>query len=188
MSIKEKTESNEREIFYGEKLGKMIRCETISSSFDQDLSKFYRFHEVLEQLFPNIHKTCEKYEFNGSLLFKWNGKGNGKPILFMSHQDVVEANGQWEHDPFGGEIIDGAVWGRGTVDTKGSLFCFLQAAEELIGKGYVPECDVYLASSCTEEIGGEGAPLTVKWLQDHEVQLRFLMDEGGMIKEEPMKG
>lgn len=51
MSKKENIQSNERELFYGEKLGKMIRCETISSSFSQDLSKFYRFHEVLEQLF-----------------------------------------------------------------------------------------------------------------------------------------
>lgn len=178
----------ERELYYGERLGKMIRCETVSSRFHQDLSKFYRFHEVLEELFPNLHKTCEKHEFNGSLLFKWKGKGNGEPILFMSHQDVVEANGDWEHDPFGGEIADGAVWGRGTVDTKGNLFCFLQAAEELMEKGYVPECDVYFASSCTEEISGEGAPLTVQWLQDHGVHLRFLMDEGGMIKEEPMKG
>lgn len=57
--------------------------------------------------------------------------------------------------------------------------------EELIAKDYVPACDVYLASSCTEEIGGEGAPLTVKWLQDNGVHLKFLMDEGGMIKEEP---
>ena len=81
--------ANERELFYGEKLGKMIRCETISNAFQQDLSKFYRFHEVLEQLFPNIHRVCEKHEFNGSLLFKWKGKGQGEPILFMSHQDVV---------------------------------------------------------------------------------------------------
>ena len=77
---------NQREMLYGERLGKMIRCETISSSFNQDLSKFYKFHEILEELFPNIHKTCEKHEFNGSLLFKWSGKGNGKPILFMSHR------------------------------------------------------------------------------------------------------
>ena len=42
--------ANERELFYGEKLGKMIRCETISNAFQQDLSKFYRFHEVLEKL------------------------------------------------------------------------------------------------------------------------------------------
>ena len=60
---------------------------------DRDLSKFYRFHEVLEKLFPNIHRVCEKHEFNGSLLFKWKGKGQGEPILFMSHQDVVEASG-----------------------------------------------------------------------------------------------
>ena len=50
--------ANERELLYGEKLGKMIRCETISNAFQQDLSKIYRFHEVLEKLFPNIHKVC----------------------------------------------------------------------------------------------------------------------------------
>ena len=54
--------TTEREQFYGERLGKMIRCETISNAFHQDLSKFYRFHELLEELFPNIHRVCEKRE------------------------------------------------------------------------------------------------------------------------------
>lgn len=74
------------------------------------------------------------------------------------------------------------------MDTKGRLFYFLQAAEELIDRDYVPECGVYLANSCTEEIGGRRASLTVKWIQDNEIQLRFLIDEGGMIKKEPMRG
>lgn len=173
---------------YGERLAQMIRKETISSRFNEDRTKFYEFHEILETLFPNIHKTCEKKVFNGSLLFRWKGKGNGKPILLMSHHDVVEAGGKWEHDPFGGEIIDGAVWGRGTVDTKGSLFCLLTAVEELIGEGYVPECDVYMASSCTEEFSGEGAPLTVNYLKEQGVELDLLIDEGGMIIDNPIGG
>ena len=56
---------------YGKTLAEMIRCETISSRFDPDRSKFYAFHNKLEALFPNIHANCEKHEFNGSLLFKW---------------------------------------------------------------------------------------------------------------------
>lgn len=173
---------------YGQNLAQMIRKETISSRFNEDRTKFYEFHEILESLFPNVHSTCEKKVFNGSLLFRWKGKGNGKPILLMSHHDVVEAGGKWDHDPFGGEIIDGAVWGRGTVDTKGSLFCLMTAVEELIKEGYRPNCDVYLASSCTEEFSGEGAPLTVKYLKEQGVELDLLIDEGGMIIDNPIGG
>lgn len=174
---------------YGVKLAKMVQKETISSRFDPERTKFLEFHELLEELFPNIHKTCEKHVFNGSLLFKWRGKGNHEPILFMSHHDVVEANGTWEHEPFSGDIDEsGRVWGRGTVDTKASLFCLFMAAEELIAAGYEPECDVYLASSCTEEWGGEGAPATVQYLKEQGVKLGLVLDEGGMILEEPIGG
>lgn len=178
----------ERSLAYGERLAQMIRKETVSSRFEEDKTKFYEFHKLLEDLFPHIHKTCEKHDFNGSLLFRWKGTGKGKPILFMSHQDVVAAEGEWEHAPFSGDIADGAVWGRGTVDTKGSLFCLMTAVEELIAAGHVPSCDVYLASSCTEEFSGEGAPLTVQYLKEHGVELELLIDEGGMIIDSPIGG
>lgn len=173
---------------YGKSLSELVKIETISSRFDENRSKFYRFHEELEKMFPLIHKNLEKHVFNGSLLFKWKGKSDRDPILLMSHHDVVEAGGQWKHEPFSGDIADGAVWGRGTVDTKASLFCFLTAAEELLAEGFTPACDVYLASSCTEEWSGEGAPLTVKYLKEQDVHLSMLIDEGGMIIEEPIGG
>lgn len=174
---------------YGQALARMIQHETVSSRFHQDVNKFLEFHKLLEELFPNIHNTCEKHEFDGSLLFKWSGTRKHEPILFMSHQDVVEANGTWEHEPFSGDIDDtGRVWGRGTVDTKASLFCLLRAVEELISEGFTPECDVYLASSCTEEWSGPGAPATVAYLKEQGVHLSFLIDEGGMIIEEPIAG
>lgn len=182
-------EESERASNYGQRLARMIRKETISARGDTDLTKFYQFHEELEALFPQVHKTCEKHEFQGSLLFRWKGKGDHEPILLMSHQDVVEATGEWSHEPFGGDIDEkGRVWGRGTVDTKGSLFCIFSAVEELIGEGYEPEGDVYIASSCTEEISGEGAPLIVSYLKEQGVELALLMDEGGMIVEEPVGG
>ena len=174
---------------YGKQLSQMVQKETISSRFDEDRTKFLEFHKILEELFPNVHKNCEKHVFNGSLLFKWSGQGNSQPILFMSHHDVVEATGTWEHGAFSGDIDEnGCVWGRGTVDTKASLFCMLTAVEEMIVDGYKPECDVYLASSCTEEWSGEGAPLTVQYLKEQGVKLAYLMDEGGMIIEEPVGG
>ena len=174
---------------YGRRLSKLIQKETISSRVDTDKTKFYEFHKELEALFPKVHKTCEKHEFNGNILFHWKGKGKSEPILLMSHHDVVEASGEWKYEPFSGTIDEkGCVWGRGTVDTKGSLFCIFSALEELIWEGYEPECDVYIASSCTEEISGEGAPLIAKFLKDQGVHLALLLDEGGMIVEEPVGG
>ena len=174
---------------YGKQLSKMVQKETISSRFDSDRTKFLEFHELLEEMFPNVHKMCEKHVFDGSLLFKWNGKGNHEPILFMSHHDVVEATGTWEHEAFSGDIDEeGRVWGRGAVDTKASFFCMLTAVEELMADGFEPEGDVYIASSCTEEWSGDGAPLTVEYLKSQGVKLAYLMDEGGMILEEPVGG
>ncbi len=174
---------------YGKRLSKMIQKETISSRENEQIEKFLELHQVLEELFPNIHETCEKHVFQGSLLFRWKGNGKGEPILLMSHHDVVEATGEWEHGPFSGDIDEkGRVWGRGTVDTKGSLFCIMTAVEEMITEGYQPEGDVYIASSCTEEISGEGAPITVQYLKDQGVHLKLMLDEGGMIVEEPVGG
>ena len=184
-----KLETGERAESYGKKLAKMVQKETVSSRFDPDRTKFLEFHEILEELFPLVHQTCEKKVFNGSLLFKWNGNQKAEPILMMSHHDVVEANGEWEHGAFSGDIDEkGRVWGRGTVDTKASLFCILTAVEEMIAEGFVPEGDVYVASSCTEEFSGEGAPLTVQYLKEQGVRLAMVLDEGGMIIEEPVAG
>lgn len=188
-TIKLEPETGERAESYGKRLAKMIQQETISSRYDPEREKFYKFHETLEELFPKIHETCEKHVFDGSLLFKWSGSGKHEPILLMSHQDVVEVGGEWEHEPFSGDIDEtGRVWGRGTVDTKGSLFCIFTAVEELIEEGFQPECDVYIASSCTEEWSGNGAPLTVEYLKKKGVHLALLLDEGGMIIEEPVAG
>ena len=189
MNAKVELINDERSLEYGKRLAKMVQHETISSRFDSSRDKFYEFHKVLEELFPLVHQNMEKHVFDGSLLFKWNGNGKHDPILLMSHHDVVEATGTWEHEPFSGDIDEeGRVWGRGTVDTKASLFCIFTAIEELLAQGYVPESDVYIGSSCTEEWSGPGAPSTVQYLKDQGVRLALVLDEGGMILEEPIAG
>ena len=181
--------NDDRAKAYGEKLSQMVQCETISSRDHMDLTKFEKFHSVLADLFPGVHASCEKHVFDGSLLFKWAGRGEADPIILMSHQDVVEAGGKWDHEPFSGDIDDtGRVWGRGTVDTKASLLCIFSALEELIGAGFVPAGDVYIASSCTEEISGPGAPATVAYLKEQGVKPSLVLDEGGMILQSPMAG
>ena len=182
-------DKTERAVLYGDKLAKMIQVETISEPNQKDRSKFLEFHKVLEKEFPNVHKTCEKNVLNGSLLFKWEGTGEKAPIMFMSHHDVVEAGGQWEHAPFSGDIdSEGRVWGRGAVDTKASLCCIFGAVEELIAEGYKPPMDVYIASSCTEEVSGDGGPAINNFLKEKGVKLDLILDEGGMILQAPIGG
>lgn len=177
-----------REKEYAEKLSRMVQVETISYPDHCDVEKFRKFHALLEELFPHVFASLEKIDLDGNLLLKWKGKSAENPILLMSHMDVVEASGNWTHAPFSGDIADGKIWGRGAGDTKCSVMAFYQAVEELLIQGYEPACDVYLGSSCTEEVGGDGAPKIVQWFKDHGVRLAMLSDEGGGIIEEPIGG
>lgn len=178
----------ERAMRYAEKLSRMVQYETVSRPNVDEREKFLGFHKLLEELFPLLHQNLEKTELNGNLLYLWKGKNHDKPILLMSHQDVVPAEGTWTHEPFSGDIADGLVWGRGTADIKCGIMSFMQAVEELLEAGFEPEQDIYLSSSCTEEVGGEGAPMIVEELKRRGVRLWLLCDEGGAIITDPMPG
>ena len=125
----------ERAMAYAEKLAAMIRCDTTSYANVYDPERFERFHAQLAQLFPLVHEKLERTVIDGNLLFCWKGKAHDRPIVLMSHQDVVPAEGTWSHAPFSGDIADGKVWGRGASDTKASLMAFFQAVEELLAAG-----------------------------------------------------
>ena len=178
----------ERAEAYARKLSAMVRCETVSSPGEEQREKFLAFHRVLEELFPRVHRELEKTEIDGNLLYFWKGEKNDRPLVLMSHQDVVPAEGTWAHEPFSGDIADGKVWGRGASDTKCSVMAFFQAAGELLAEGYVPPQDVYLSSSCTEEWGGEGCPKLVAELERRGVKPYLVCDEGGGIITDPIGG
>ena len=175
-------EADARAMLLAQKLSKMIQYDTTSHANVHEEEKFLGFHKVLEELFPLVHEKLERTVIDGNLLYYWKGKSSEKPILLMSHQDVVPAEGEWLHEPFSGDIADGKVWGRGASDTKCSVMAFFEAVEELLREGYTPECDVYLASSCTEEWAGDGAPKIVEELKRRGVELFIVCDEGGGIK------
>ncbi len=181
-------ESEEESLKLAKKLSKMIQYDTTSHANVPEVEKFRGFHKVLEELFPLVHQNLEKTEIDGNLLYHWKGKTEKNPILLMSHQDVVVAEGEWIHEPFSGDIADGKVWGRGASDTKCSVMAFFQAVEELLAEGFVPPTDVYLASSCTEEWAGDGAPKIVAELKRRGVELFLVCDEGGGIITEPIGG
>ena len=174
---------------YAKDLSRMIRCETISVRESGPAEKFARYRAELEQLFPLVHERLERTLIGDAMLFKWRGTDPARgAVVLMAHSDVVPAAGEWDHPPFAGEIADGCVWGRGAMDTKGSLCALFNAVEELLAEGFTPPCDVYLASSNNEEIMGDGAPNTVTWLTDHGVTLDLVLDEGGAVIEAPLPG
>lgn len=173
---------------YAKKLGALIRCETISVTGDKSTEKFEKFHQLIFDMFPRLFEKAETEVFDGSLLIRLKGKTDKKPLLLMSHHDVVEATGQWSHGPFSGEISDGRVWGRGTLDTKGNLFAILTALDELCAEGFVPERDVYIESACNEETDGAGADKISRTLEERGIEFFMTLDEGGMIVYDPIGG
>lgn len=180
---------DERTKTYAINLGKLIKVETISQSGQTDLTKFYKFHDLCREVFPNIFAVCDFEDFDGSFLMKWKGKDDSKlPILLMNHHDIVEATGKWEHDPFCGEVFDGKLWGRGTLDTKGGLWGMLQAADELAKEGFVPNRDIYFESANTEEIEGTGCDNITNILKERGIRFEMTLDEGGMILDAPIAG
>lgn len=179
---------NSRSEKYAAELAELIRAETVSESGKKNEAKFEAFHEKMFAMFPSLFAACETENFDGSLLIRWRGKSDKEPLLLMSHHDVVEAQGEWTHPPFAGEIADGRLWGRGTVDTKCSLWAMLRAADELAAEGFVPERDVYFESACNEETDGSGADAITKALSDRGIKFFMTLDEGGMMMYDPIGG
>lgn len=187
-TIPQTPKQDSRTHHYAERLSRMIRHKTISQEHQTDKSDFYTFHTLLRELFPHIFSSCSLEDFDGSILLHWKGSGTGLPILLMNHMDVVEAPGSWKHPPFSGEIAEGKLWGRGTLDNKGGLWAMLQAADELAAEGFIPNQDIYFLSTRDEEQGGTGADLISKTLLERGIRFAMVLDEGGMILNEPIDG
>ena len=173
--------------FYVQNLAALLRCETVSEHGQTDLSKFRAFHGLLKQTFPHLTAVSEWEEFDGTLLIRWAGRNKSRlPVLFMNHHDVVPPAGQWSCDPFGGEVRDGKLYGRGALDTKGGLWAMLQSADNLAAEGFVPEPDIYFESSCNEETDWAGAKAVTEILRGRGLRFAYVLDEGGMILYEPI--
>lgn len=174
---------------YALRLQKMIKCKTVSVEGSFDDTEFKKLRDVMEELFPTVHKSSEKMTFSEDCwIYKIKGKDEKRNIMLMSHHDVVEANGEWERDGFSGEIADGKIWGRGTVDTKTPLFAEFSALEELLNEGFEPPCNIWIGSSHNEELGGDGIPLANEYFKENNIKFEVILDEGGALIEPPLAG
>ena len=170
---------------YQEKLSSMIKVNTVS--VPKETGDYKEFRELLKELFPNVFLN-EVLVIKGSILIIWKGKSSDNPILLMNHHDTVPAKGDWLYPPFDGVITDDKIYGRGTLDTKGGLFMMLEASEELMSEGFIPNNDVYLLSTADEETHGYGSFEVAKYLEENNVHFRYVLDEGGFIMNSPFSG
>lgn len=172
--------------YHAQRLASIIEIPTISSTQKTNPKPFDDAKAQLKVLFPTLFSKCDVgyLEYGFYLVFK--GKSSEDPLLFMNHYDVVDADGKWDTNPFKPEIIDGKLYGRGTLDTKGGLYCMLQAAEELLNEGFIPEHDIYFLSTGNEETAGEDAVQASKIFEEKGLQFRYVLDEGGMILYDPL--
>ncbi|MFL7807922.1 MAG: M20 family peptidase [Anaerolineae bacterium] len=180
-----------------ERLARIVRCETVSFDNDRpaDAQSLESLHAELREMYPLVHARLELEVVNDhALLYTWPGTDDGlEPILLAAHQDVVPADeatlSEWEHPPFAGQIADGYVWGRGTLDNKHQLIAVMEAVEILLQSDLSPQRTVYLGFGHDEEIGGRrGAKEIAAWLQERGVRLEAMIDEGGALMEGMLPG
>jgi acetylornithine deacetylase/succinyl-diaminopimelate desuccinylase-like protein len=127
-------------------------------------------------------EVIEPVDGRGSVVARLRGDGSGgEPLLLLSHLDVVPASPQtWTHDPFGADVADGYVWGRGAVDMKDlvameiQVLCLLASEARAAGRDPAADPvpglrrDILFACTADEEAGG-GAGLG--WIVDHRPEL-----------------
>ncbi|MEH6304292.1 M20/M25/M40 family metallo-hydrolase [Olivibacter sp. CPCC 100613] len=191
-----------------------IKIPTISTGElgDFDYTSFDVFKKYLMQTYSLVYQRTAYYEVNGyGLVFKLKGSNPAlKPILFLSHMDVVPPGDapiihkegavfnpldkalpavqkvaeKWDYPPFSGAVANGRIYGRGALDMKGMLFSLMESMTGLIKEGYTPQRDIYLAFGFDEEVGGrKGAEKIVADFKQKGLEFDAVYDEGGVILE-----
>ena len=100
--------------------------------------------------------VLESFPKRTSLVARVEGQDRTRPALLIhGHLDVVPANASdWQQDPFGGEIVNGCVWGRGAVDMKDMDAIMLAVVRQRMREGRKPARDIVLSFNADEEAGG----------------------------------
>jgi acetylornithine deacetylase/succinyl-diaminopimelate desuccinylase-like protein len=144
----------------------------------------YRNAELLEGYLEGSGVDMETFEpepGRTSLVARIHGSDPTAPSLtLLGHTDVVPANSDdWRHDPFGGELIDGVVWGRGAIDMLNLTATMATGMRHLAASGFRPAGDLtYIAVADEEALSTYGA----RWLCQHaadDVRADYVITESG---------
>ena len=135
-----------------ELLQELIRIDTTNPPGNETaaaelLRDYLQENGVASELYAKIPERA-------NLVARIPGRGDGPSLLLLSHTDVVLADAaEWSADPFGGELRDGEVWGRGALDMKGQVAANAVAIASLAREGFEPSGDLIFAATADEEVG-----------------------------------
>jgi len=169
-----------------------IRTVSFEDEADFDSTQFRQFNQFLVANYPLVQKQLDHKIFNEfSHLYKWKGKQARQPIVLMGHIDVVPIASPraWTVHPFTEGIKNDTIYGRGTMDDKIGVIGILEAVEQLLGEGFQPDRDIYLAFGHDEEVSGpRGAVPIANYLEELGVEAAFVLDEGQAIIKDLIPG
>lgn len=163
-------------------LQSLIRFDTTNPPGNEGACIAY-IGSLMDQAGIDYQVYC-KVENRPNLYARIRGKGSEEPLMLYGHVDVVTtANQEWAHDPFGGEIIDDVLWGRGAVDMKGGMAMMLSAFLRLKSEAIELPFDVIFLALSDEEVGGEnGAKFMVEERPELFADVRYAIGEFGGCK------
>jgi len=150
----------------------------------------YDFAQYLEATFPRMHNDLKVEKINThGLLYTWQGSDDTlKPLLLMSHQDVVpvpkETVDAWDYPPFSGHYDGKYIWGRGSSDCKNQLIAIMESVELFLDAGYKPRRTIVMSFGFDEEISGrEGAGHLAPFLHERygDDGIAAIVDEGAPL-------
>ena len=115
----------------------------------------------------------------GNVIARLKGDGRAAPLLLMAHLDVVPVEAdKWTHPPFGAEIVDGYIWGRGTLDTKDLVAVELMVMLLLKRENKKLARDIIFMANADEEAGGR---LGAGWIVEKHpdlIRAEYAINEG----------
>jgi acetylornithine deacetylase/succinyl-diaminopimelate desuccinylase-like protein len=157
----------------------LVRVDTVNPPGNET-----RAADVLRRYLEANGVACEVYARDparANLVARLRG-GGGPRLLLLSHTDTVLADaGEWQVDPWAGELRDGAVWGRGALDMKGQVAASAVALASLARDGFRPQGELVFAATADEEVG-EGVCYGLPWLCERHpdaVRCDYALNEGG---------
>ena len=146
----------------------LIRCKSITPHDDGAI-------DLLKTILSNAGFSCSLVDRGGisNLFAIWGAERNGKTFGFNGHTDVVPVGdiSLWSVDPFGGEIKDEKIWGRGACDMKSGVAAFVAAAVDYI-KNSPPDGTLVIAITGDEEGDAKDGTLAIlDWMESKQIKI-----------------
>ena len=159
----------------------LIKIDTSNPPGNETLVAKYLQSLLQKEGIPSVLAGADPNRL--SVIARIKGNGSKKPILVLGHEDVVGVQrDRWTEDPFGAKLIDGYIWGRGTIDDKDLVVGGLMSMILLKRSGVQLDRDIIFVSEAGEEGGSPDRTFGISYLIDHnypDIDAEYCLTEGG---------